>query len=200
MLEARGLGLMSWRLTSSYPSEGRAHHGLCARGSGLCAAWLSQVHGDPCCPGPREPGQPGASRARVYSRRPGSSGAVLAEEFWTKSMQILFQLAFRATGVRLSGSLSGFRFLGNQVWDRQTASPERLSRALYPLLLQPCPPGPVTQDTEGRTCSRQGPVGEPGPPMPPRLDIWRLPVGRRPPGPALPVPAEPLTLAWPGGM
>lgn len=79
------------------------------------------MHGDPCCPGPHEPGRPGASRARVYSGRPGSGGAVLAEEFWTKSMQILFQLAFRATGGRLSGSLSGFRFLGNQVWDRQTA-------------------------------------------------------------------------------
>lgn len=78
--------------------------------------------------------------------------------------------------------------------------PERLSRALHPLLLQPCPPGPLTQDTEGRTCSRQGPVGAPGPPLPPRLDVWRLPVGRRPPGPALPVPAQPLTLAWPGGL
>lgn len=114
-------------------------------------------------------------------------------------MQILFQLAFGATGQIkwLSLWLSVSREPG--LGQADSGLPEHLSRTLHPLLLQPCPPGPLTQDTEGRACSRRGPVGAPGPPLPPRLDVWRLPVGRRPPGPTLPVPAEPLTLAWPGG-
>ena len=87
--------------------------------------------------------------------------------------------------------------------------PEPPSGALHPLLLQPCPPCPLTQDTEGRTRSQQGPVGAPGPPCLPGWTgpgtarrtaewlalllqaVWPLPVGHRPPGPALPVPAQP---------
>lgn len=37
-----GGGPMSWRLAPSCPAEGRAYDGLCARGSGLCAAWPSR--------------------------------------------------------------------------------------------------------------------------------------------------------------
>lgn len=123
----------------------------------------------------------------------------------------------RSHGGRLSGSLSGFRFLGNQVWDRQTAGSLSPRQAPFtPCCSSRAPPCPLTQDTEGRARSQQGPVGAPGPPcLPGRTGpgtarrtaewlalllqaVWPLPVGHRPPGPALPVPAQPPTLAWPG--
>lgn len=56
--------------------------------------------GDPCCPGPREPG----ARPHGLHKHNHLLWQSALQELDLKSMQILFQLAFGATG-RLSGLL-----------------------------------------------------------------------------------------------
>lgn len=109
---------------------------------------------------------------------------------------------FRSHGGRLSGSLSGFQFLGNQVWDRQTAGSLSPCQATFtpccssraplpshpghrrtrPLSARPSgsaraalPPGWTGARTAWRTAEWLASL--------PQQAVWPLPVGRRPPGP-----------------
>lgn len=123
---------------------------------------------------------------------------------------------FRSHRGRLSGSLSGFQFLGNQVWDRQMAgslSPHQATftpccssraplpshpghRRTRPLSARPSgsaraslPPSWTGARTAWRTAEWLAPL--------PQQAVWPLPVGCRPPGPPCWCLHGPLSrLAW----
>lgn len=219
MPEALGWGLIALVPGPLAPPQRARHKTASARGSlGLCTAW-SQPSACVGTPAAQDHGA-GSHRGLALAFANQHLAVVvpsLQRSFGPNPCRFV-PAGFRSHGGRLSGSLSGFQFLGTRsgTGRRRPLSPVR--RDLHPLLLQPCPTAlsPRTQkdaplsarpsgSARGRLCLLAGQGArawllggrQEGWASLPQQAVWPC-LWAADPGPTLPVAAQSPSLAWPG--